>query len=64
MVDCCLFQVGFMNDGRIVAADIQYYTNAGNTIDESVLVGKSGFICSLTVCVLQVSHMREGKCDS
>uniref|UniRef100_A0A3B4UR26 xanthine dehydrogenase n=1 Tax=Seriola dumerili TaxID=41447 RepID=A0A3B4UR26_SERDU len=30
--------VGFMNDGRIVAADIQYYTNAGNTVDESVLV--------------------------
>lgn len=34
-------QVGFMNDGRIVAADIQYYNNAGNTIDESVLVGNS-----------------------
>uniref|UniRef100_A0A3B4UQ41 xanthine dehydrogenase n=1 Tax=Seriola dumerili TaxID=41447 RepID=A0A3B4UQ41_SERDU len=32
------YKVGFMNDGRIVAADIQYYTNAGNTVDESVLV--------------------------
>lgn len=28
-----------MNDGRIVAADFQYYANAGNTVDESVLVG-------------------------
>lgn len=33
------FQVGFMNDGRILAADVQYYANAGNTVDESVLVG-------------------------
>ncbi|TKS66399.1 Aldehyde oxidase 1 [Collichthys lucidus] len=32
------YKVGFMNDGRILAADIQYYTNAGNTLDESVLV--------------------------
>ncbi|KAM9334422.1 aldehyde oxidase 6 [Symphorus nematophorus] len=32
------YKVGFMNDGRIVAAEIQYYTNAGNTVDESVLV--------------------------
>ncbi|XP_044044537.1 aldehyde oxidase 6 isoform X2 [Siniperca chuatsi] len=32
------YKVGFMNDGRIVAADIQYHTNAGNTVDESVLV--------------------------
>uniref|UniRef100_A0A673CXA8 xanthine dehydrogenase n=1 Tax=Sphaeramia orbicularis TaxID=375764 RepID=A0A673CXA8_9TELE len=32
------YKVGFMNDGRIIAADIQFYTNAGNTIDESVLV--------------------------
>lgn len=30
-----------MNDGRIVAADLQYYANAGNTLDESVLVGRS-----------------------
>ncbi|KAA8579667.1 hypothetical protein FQN60_006760 [Etheostoma spectabile] len=39
--DVCLFQVGFMNDGRIMAADVQYYTNAGNTVDESPLVGQS-----------------------
>ncbi|XP_070850187.1 aldehyde oxidase 6 [Chaetodon trifascialis] len=32
------YKVGFMNDGRIVAADIQYYANGGNAIDESVLV--------------------------
>ncbi|CAK6982017.1 aldehyde oxidase 6 [Scomber scombrus] len=32
------YKVGFMNDGRIVAADMQYYANAGNTVDESVLV--------------------------
>ncbi|KAM3857276.1 aldehyde oxidase 6 [Diretmus argenteus] len=32
------YKVGFMNDGRIVAADTQYYANAGNTVDESVLV--------------------------
>ncbi|XP_045916381.1 aldehyde oxidase 6 isoform X2 [Micropterus dolomieu] len=32
------YKVGFMNDGRIVAADIQYYINAGNTVDESLLV--------------------------
>ncbi|XP_076580189.1 aldehyde oxidase 6 [Chaetodon auriga] len=32
------YKAGFMNDGRIVAADIQYYANAGNVIDESVMV--------------------------
>lgn len=32
------YKVGFMNDGRIMAADMEYYTNAGNTVDESVLV--------------------------
>ncbi|XP_035533549.1 aldehyde oxidase 6 [Morone saxatilis] len=32
------YKVGFMNDGRIMAADIEYYINAGNTVDESVLV--------------------------
>ncbi|XP_034408414.1 aldehyde oxidase 6 isoform X3 [Cyclopterus lumpus] len=34
------YKVGFMNDGRIVAADIQYYANAGNTVDESTLVAE------------------------
>uniref|UniRef100_A0A7N6AQ18 FAD-binding PCMH-type domain-containing protein n=1 Tax=Anabas testudineus TaxID=64144 RepID=A0A7N6AQ18_ANATE len=34
------YKVGFMNDGRILAADVQYYANAGNTVDESVLVAE------------------------
>ncbi|XP_068447150.1 aldehyde oxidase 1-like [Clinocottus analis] len=29
------YKVGFMNNGRIVAADIRCYANAGNTVDES-----------------------------
>ncbi|KAM4601996.1 aldehyde oxidase 6 isoform 2-T2 [Polymixia lowei] len=32
------YKVGFMKDGRIMAADIQYYANAGSTADESTLV--------------------------
>ncbi|KAI1884851.1 hypothetical protein AGOR_G00214090 [Albula goreensis] len=32
------YKVGFMKDGRIIAADVQYFANAGNTMDESVLV--------------------------
>uniref|UniRef100_A0A8C1K1Z7 Aldehyde oxidase 6 n=1 Tax=Cyprinus carpio TaxID=7962 RepID=A0A8C1K1Z7_CYPCA len=32
--------VGFMKDGRITAADFQYYANAGNVVDESVLVAE------------------------
>lgn len=41
-----------MNSGRIVAADIQYYANAGNTVDESLLVGESGYVCYLAqLCV-------------
>ncbi|XP_066544615.1 aldehyde oxidase 6 isoform X2 [Amia ocellicauda] len=32
------YKIGFMNNGRIIAADVHYYTNAGNTGDESVLV--------------------------
>ncbi|CAL8407132.1 unnamed protein product [Arctogadus glacialis] len=32
------YQVGFMEDGRITAADLQFYANAGNTVDESPLV--------------------------
>uniref|UniRef100_A0A674CKV0 Aldehyde oxidase 6 n=1 Tax=Salmo trutta TaxID=8032 RepID=A0A674CKV0_SALTR len=31
-------KVGFMNDGRIMAADLHYYANSGNTADESLLV--------------------------
>lgn len=36
-----IYKVGFMNDGRIVAADIQYYINGGNTVDESPIVGEN-----------------------
>uniref|UniRef100_A0A8D0GBI8 FAD-binding PCMH-type domain-containing protein n=1 Tax=Sphenodon punctatus TaxID=8508 RepID=A0A8D0GBI8_SPHPU len=32
------YKIGFMNDGRIIAADLEFYTNAGCTPDESVLV--------------------------
>uniref|UniRef100_UPI0037E97E2D aldehyde oxidase 6 n=1 Tax=Semicossyphus pulcher TaxID=241346 RepID=UPI0037E97E2D len=32
------YKVGLMKDGRIVAADFQYYSNAGNTVDESLPV--------------------------
>ncbi|CAN9498154.1 unnamed protein product [Ophioblennius macclurei] len=32
------YKVGFMKDGRIMAADMQFFANAGNTVDESVLV--------------------------
>uniref|UniRef100_A0AAR2LBM3 FAD-binding PCMH-type domain-containing protein n=1 Tax=Pygocentrus nattereri TaxID=42514 RepID=A0AAR2LBM3_PYGNA len=31
------YKVGFMSDGRITAADVRYYANAGHTPDESVL---------------------------
>ncbi|XP_026157717.1 aldehyde oxidase 6 isoform X2 [Mastacembelus armatus] len=34
------YKVGFMNDGKIVAADIQYYLNSGNTVDDSVVVAE------------------------
>ncbi|XP_076008116.1 aldehyde oxidase 6 [Genypterus blacodes] len=34
------YKVGFMNDGRIMAADIQYFTNAGCACDESILVAE------------------------
>ncbi|XP_029462077.1 aldehyde oxidase-like [Rhinatrema bivittatum] len=32
------YKVGFMNDGRIIAADVIHYTNSGCTLDESILV--------------------------
>lgn len=34
------YKVGFMENGRITAADFQYYANSGNTVDESVLVAE------------------------
>lgn len=50
-----------MNDGRIMAADMQYYANAGNTVDESTLVCKSSyciFIIKLCLCSSAVSYKR------
>ncbi|KAM9820262.1 aldehyde oxidase 6 [Neosynchiropus ocellatus] len=32
------YKVGFMNDGRIVAADLTYLLNGGNMVDESLMV--------------------------
>ncbi|XP_053554694.1 aldehyde oxidase 1-like [Bombina bombina] len=32
------YKVGFMNDGRIVAAEVNFYSNAGCTPDESILI--------------------------
>ncbi|KAJ0009401.1 hypothetical protein NQD34_001103 [Periophthalmus magnuspinnatus] len=34
------YKVGFMNDGRIVAVDLEYYANAGCTADESPLIAE------------------------
>lgn len=38
LVRVCFKKVGFMKNGRITAADFQYYANGGNTGDESVVV--------------------------
>ncbi|KAM3917313.1 aldehyde oxidase-like [Leptodactylus fuscus] len=32
------YKVGFMNDGRVTALDVSYFSNAGSTADDSVLV--------------------------
>ncbi|KAL8183687.1 UNVERIFIED_CONTAM: hypothetical protein K2H54_048715 [Gekko kuhli] len=46
------YKVGFMNDGRIKAVDLEYYVNAGCTRDESVWehvfspVGVEAHLCS------------------
>ncbi|XP_062435402.1 aldehyde oxidase-like isoform X3 [Rhea pennata] len=34
------YKVGFMNDGRIIAVDVEFYINGGCTPDESVLVAE------------------------
>lgn len=31
-------QAGFMNDGRILALDVEHYNNAGAFLDESLFV--------------------------
>ncbi|XP_056392201.1 aldehyde oxidase 1-like isoform X2 [Hyla sarda] len=33
-----IYKVGFMNDGKIVGADVSFYANAGCSPDESILV--------------------------
>ncbi|XP_034072758.1 aldehyde oxidase 1-like isoform X2 [Gymnodraco acuticeps] len=32
------YKAGFMQDGRIMAVDIQYFMNAGNAVDESIVI--------------------------
>lgn len=39
-----ILQVGFMNDGRIIAADFQCYINGGCTKDKPELVSPSSLI--------------------
>ncbi|XP_061631491.1 aldehyde oxidase 6 isoform X1 [Phyllopteryx taeniolatus] len=34
------YKVGFQKDGKILAADIQIWTNAGNAVDESIFVAE------------------------
>lgn len=34
------FQIGFMNNGVIKSADVEYYVNGGCTPDESQLVNE------------------------
>lgn len=33
-----LLQVGFLNSGKVVALDVSYYSNAGNSLDLSLAV--------------------------
>ncbi|XP_021105387.1 aldehyde oxidase 1 isoform X2 [Heterocephalus glaber] len=38
------YKVGFMNDGRIVALDMEHYNNGGNSLDESLFVLEMGLL--------------------
>ncbi|NP_001289031.1 aldehyde oxidase 1 [Papio anubis] len=38
------YKAGFMNDGRILALDMEHYSNAGNSLDESLLVIEMGLL--------------------
>ncbi|XP_042301126.1 aldehyde oxidase isoform X8 [Sceloporus undulatus] len=38
------YEVGFMNDGTIVALDVRYYSNAGCTSDESIAVMENALL--------------------
>lgn len=55
-----LFQVGFRNDGKILAADFQFYANAGNTVDESLWVGRTSVPHVSCLLVL----LSEARCSS
>lgn len=38
IIPAFFLQIGYMNDGTILAADITYYSNGGCTLDESSFV--------------------------
>ncbi|XP_026348009.1 aldehyde oxidase isoform X2 [Ursus arctos] len=38
------YKAGFMNDGRILALDMQHYSNGGASLDESLLVIEMGLL--------------------
>ncbi|NP_001075459.1 aldehyde oxidase 1 [Oryctolagus cuniculus] len=38
------YKAGFMNDGRIVALDVEHYSNGGCSLDESLLVIEMGLL--------------------
>ncbi|XP_047576640.1 aldehyde oxidase [Lutra lutra] len=38
------YKAGFMNDGRIVALDMEHYNNGGASLDESLLVVEMGLL--------------------
>nr|DAA64423.1 TPA_inf: aldehyde oxidase 1 [Otolemur garnettii] len=38
------YKVGFMNDGRILALDMEHYNNGGASLDESLLVIEMGLL--------------------
>uniref|UniRef100_A0A9L0IGZ9 FAD-binding PCMH-type domain-containing protein n=1 Tax=Equus asinus TaxID=9793 RepID=A0A9L0IGZ9_EQUAS len=38
------YKAGFMNDGRILALDVEHYCNGGSTLDESLFVLETGVL--------------------
>ncbi|XP_019409453.1 PREDICTED: aldehyde oxidase-like [Crocodylus porosus] len=38
------YRVGFMNDGRIIALDVRYYSNGGCTPDESIVIMETALL--------------------
>ncbi|XP_012866062.1 PREDICTED: aldehyde oxidase [Dipodomys ordii] len=38
------FKVGFMNDGRILALEMEHYSNGGSTLDESLILIEMGLL--------------------